>query len=143
MSQAQNATIQIGGNSETEILEKYDKAVDALNSTKGARKHGVVPGGGIGYLRAAEMLDLYAKQEVNETHSHALSVLSETLRQPLKTLLRSSQMDYLRETSGWEGFNFKSKKYEDLWESGVIDSSLVSKNCVIDSVSIASMLLSL
>lgn len=72
-----------------------------------------------------------------------MRVLAETLKQPLKTLLKLSGVEYVKETTGWEGINVVTGEYEDLMEAGVVDSLLVAKNCVIDSVAAASMLLSL
>jgi chaperonin GroEL (HSP60 family) len=65
------------------------------------------------------------------------------LREPLNKLLQLSQMAFLKDTSGWEGYDFHHNRYVDMYEAGIVDSVTVVRNCIIDSVSLAGMLLSL
>lgn len=79
-----NAVIYAGGSTEAITLEIYDKVVDALNSVKTAKKHGIVAGGGVTFWRMAEMLDHY-----DGPNSIGVKILAKALREPRQALVRN------------------------------------------------------
>lgn len=116
-----NAVIYAGGATEEIILEVYDKIIDALNSVKTAKKHGVVAGGGVAYWRMAEMLENYQGD-----NSIGVKILSQALKEPRKSLVKHLPDYYMTlRGSGWEGYNFVTGKIVDMFEAGIIDSAAV------------------
>ena len=90
---SKNAIIHVGSTSETETLELFDKAVDALNSVRSAQKSGVVAGGGITYLRISQLLESFKHD--NEDVEQGVKCIALALKQPLKKLMQLRQMPYL------------------------------------------------
>lgn len=98
-------------------------------------------GGGITYLRISQLLESFSHE--NPDVQLGVKCIMLALRAPIRKLMQLSQMGYLKETTGWEGYDFRNKRYCDMHEAGIVDSVKVVRNCIIDSVSLAGMLLSL
>jgi chaperonin GroEL len=135
--QITNAVIYTGGSTEAVGLEVYDKVIDALNSVQTAKREGVVAGGGVTYWRMAEMLEQYEGE-----NAIGVKILAQALKEPRKALVRNLPDYYMAlRGTGWEGYNFKTGKIEDMFEAGIIDSAAVGQSVLIDSISLARLLL--
>lgn len=129
-----NAVLYAGGATEAITLEVQDKLVDALNSVQTAKRHGVIAGGGVTYWRLADLLDSY-----DGPNAAGVKLLARALRAPRRKLEEGRKGALSGE--GWEGLNFKTGAIEDMFEAGVVDSALVGESVLVDSVSLAQLLL--
>lgn len=120
--ETKTAVIFTGGSTESIGLEIHDKVVDALNSAQTAKKHGVVAGGGVTYWRLADLLDSYSGQG-----QAGVRLLGRALRSPRRRLVESLQQESFQALrgEGWEGYNFKTQKLEDMFDAGIFDSAIV------------------
>jgi len=139
------AVINVGAATETEMKEKKARVEDALHATRAAVEEGIVPGGGVAYLRSLKALD---KVDVTEGEKFGLTLVKRSLEEPLRQIV---------ENGGWEGsiivnkvkeskepnygFNAGSGDYEDLVKAGVIDPTKVSRTALQNAASVASLML--
>jgi chaperonin GroEL len=139
------AVINVGAATETEMKEKKARVEDALHATRAAVEEGIVPGGGVAYLRCLKTLD---KVDVTEGEKFGLDLVRRALEEPLRQIV---------ENGGWEGsiivnkvkeskevpfgFNAQSGEYEDLVKAGVIDPTKVSRTALQNAASVASLML--
>lgn len=123
------ATILVGGYSKIEIKERKDRIEDAISAVRAALDEGVLPGGGIGLLKAS--------------YNCNLKYLTNILRTPFNILEDNSNSMGLTlpMNDAWKGINFKTNIYGDMYEMGVIDPFLVTKTALINAVSAASLIL--
>lgn len=139
------AVIYVGAASEVEMKERKDRFVDALNATRAAIEEGIIPGGGVAYLRAIETL-VNLKGE-NEDQTTGVAIIRRSLEEPLRQIVANAGLEgsvvvqRVREGKGDFGFNARTEKYENLFESGVIDPTKVARVALENAASIASMLL--
>ncbi|CAK65331.1 unnamed protein product (macronuclear) [Paramecium tetraurelia] len=140
------AIVYIGGKSEIEMHENRDKLVDSLNATKSTLKNGVLPGGGTALLHASKLLDYL---QIDPEYQLGVSLLQETLRQPIKQLCRNAGINdgqivkvLLEEGDYNVGFDQRRACLGNMIDLGVIDSFAVVKHSLLDGVSLGSMLLS-
>lgn len=133
---AKTVLLKVGGLSETEITYKRLKLEDAINATRSALSDGIVAGGGISLLNVALSL--------NPTESIGKAILYEALQEPFRQIVKNARV----EVEGWmrtpfsnEGFDAKTKKVVDMFESGIIDSAKISLNAVKNAIGIASTIL--
>jgi len=139
------AVIYVGAASEVEMKEKKDRFEDALNATRAAIEEGIIPGGGVAYLRAIDAI-ANLKGE-NEDQTTGVAIIRRALEEPLRQIVANAGLEgsvvvqRVREGKGDFGFNARTEKYENLFESGVIDPTKVARVALENAASIASMLL--
>ena len=140
------AVIRIGAATELEYREKVDLADDALRAARSAMREGVVPGGGVAYLRAAQAL-----REVRTVHPEVaagVAVLQAALRQPFLQIHHNAGREGLpllakvERMDTWEGIDAATQRQGDLRDLGIIDATLVVRSALRHAVSAAGMLLS-
>ncbi|MCC7541909.1 MAG: chaperonin GroEL, partial [Deltaproteobacteria bacterium] len=121
------AVIRVGAATEAEMKEKKARVEDAMHATRAAVQEGIVPGGGVALLRAAEKLDLKFDDERDYGVRLVLRAVEEPLRQIVKNagVEPSVVLEKVRAGKGSFGFNAQSEEYEDLMKSGVIDPAKV------------------
>ena len=139
------AVIKVGAATETEMKEKKARVEDAMHATKAAVEEGIVPGGGVALLRAADAL---ATLEVDEQDQKVgVSILRRALEEPMRWIAQNAGhegsivVQRVRESKGNVGFNAQSEAYEDLVKAGVIDPTKVVRAALQNAGSIASLLL--
>ncbi len=139
------AVIYVGAPTEVEMKEKKDRVDDALHATRAAVEEGIVPGGGVAYIRGIKGLDKV--KSVNEDEATGIDIVRKALEAPLRTIASNAGLEgsviiqKVREGKGHFGFNARTEKYEDLMKAGVIDPTKVSRVALENAASIASMLL--
>ena len=139
------AVLYVGAATEVEMKEKKDRVDDALAATRAAVEEGIIPGGGIGYIRAAEALD--EKSGLNEDENTGIKIVKRAIEEPLRTIIANAGgegaviVQKVKEGKKDYGFNARTEAYENLFESGVIDPTKVSRSALENAASIASMLL--
>jgi chaperonin GroEL len=139
------AVLYVGAASEVEMKEKKDRVDDALHATRAAVEEGIVPGGGVAYVRALTVID-GLKFENDDVKTGAMIVkraLEEPLRQIVANAGLESSVVFQKVLEGKDDFGFNAKigKYENLKKAGVIDPTKVSRIALENAASIAGMLL--
>jgi len=139
------AVLYVGAATEVEMKEKKDRVNDALNATRAAVEEGIIPGGGVAYLRAiAEIENL---KGVNEDETTGIAIVRKALESPIRTIAENAGHDgavivqKVREGKGDFGFNARTDVYENLIAAGVIDPTKVARIALENAASIAGMLL--
>ena len=139
------AVIYVGAASEVEMKEKKDRFDDALHATRAAVEEGIVPGGGVAYLRAISSLD-NVKCE-NEDEITGVAIIRRALEEPLRQIVTNAGMEgsvvvqKVKEGKDDYGFNARTEVYENLFETGVIDPTKVTRVALENAASISGMLL--
>lgn len=139
------AVLYVGAASEVEMKEKKDRVDDALHATRAAVEEGIVPGGGVAYIRAIESLSGVTGENADETTG--IAIIRRALEAPLRTIVENAGIEgsivvqKVREGEGDYGFNARTEVYENLLGAGVIDPTKVSRVALEHAASIASMLL--
>lgn len=139
------AVIYVGAASEVEMKEKKDRFDDALNATRAAIEEGIIPGGGVAYLRA--IADLENMHADNEDEEIGIAIIKRSLEEPLRQIVENAGLEgsvvvqKVREGKDDFGFNARTEVYENLFESGVIDPTKVARVALENAASIAGMLL--
>jgi chaperonin GroEL len=138
------AVIHVGAATETEMKEKKARVEDALHATRAAVEEGVVPGGGVAYLRGLPALD---KLKVNEEQTFGVQIIRRALEEPTRKIASNAGVEgaivinRIREGKGAFGFNARTEVYEDLDKAGVIDPTKVERTALQNAASVASLLL--
>jgi chaperonin GroEL len=139
------AVINVGAATETEMKEKKARVEDALHATRAAVEEGIVPGGGVAYLRSLKTLD---KVSVEEGEKFGLDIVRRALEEPLRQIAgnggyeASIVVNKVKESKEANfGFNAQSGDYEDLVRAGVIDPTKVSRYALQNASSVASLML--
>lgn len=139
------AVIYVGAASEVEMKEKKDRFDDALHATRAAIEEGIIPGGGVGYIRAIKALD---KVKVNhEDEKIGVDIVRRALEEPLRQIVANAGkegsvvVNAVMGAKGNIGFNARTEVYEDLIKAGVIDPTKVARVAIENAGSIAGMLL--
>jgi len=139
------AVIYVGAASELEMKEKKDRFDDALHATRAAVEEGIVPGGGIAYIRSLDSL-LSLKGE-NEDEDTGIAIIRRALEEPLRQIVENAGIEgsivvqRVKEGKGDFGFNARTDQYENLYAAGVIDPTKVTRVALENAASIAGMLL--
>ncbi len=139
------AVLYIGAASEMEMKEKKDRVDDALHATRAAVEEGIVPGGGVAYIRAIE--SLAAVKTDNPDEKTGIAIIRRALEEPLRQIVANAGLEgsiivqKVREGKGDYGFNARTEVYENLFAAGVIDPTKVGRIALENAASIASMLL--
>jgi len=138
------AVIKVGAATETEMKEKKARVEDALNATRAAVEEGIVPGGGVAYLRALPALD---KMKLEGDEEVGVRIVKKALEEPLKMIATNAGMEgsivveKVKEKKGAYGFNARTDKYEDMIAAGVIDPTKVTRFALQNAASVASLML--
>ncbi|MBG0781014.1 MAG: chaperonin GroEL [Bacteroidales bacterium] len=139
------AVIYVGAASEVEMKEKKDRFEDALAATRAAIEEGIIPGGGVAFIRAIESL-ANMKGE-NEDETTGIAIIRRALEEPLRQIVENAGMEgsvvvnRVKEGKDDFGFNARTEQYENLYEAGVIDPTKVTRIALENAASIAGMLL--
>ncbi len=139
------AVLYIGAASEMEMKEKKDRVDDALHATRAAVEEGIVPGGGVAYIRAIESLAAVVSD--NQDEKTGIQIVRRSLEEPLRQIVANAGLEgsiivqKVREGQGDYGFNARTEVYENLFAAGVIDPTKVGRVALENAASIASMLL--
>lgn len=139
------AVIRVGAATEVEMKEKKDRYDDALHATRAAIEEGIIPGGGVAYIRTIDALD---KVEIaNEDEKIGVDIIRRALEEPLRQIVENAGLEgsvivqKVKEGKGDYGFNAYSEKFENLLEAGVIDPTKVARIAIEKAASIAGALL--
>jgi chaperonin GroEL len=139
------AVLNIGAATEMEMKEKKDRVDDALHATRAAVEEGIVPGGGVAFIRAIEALDKLKGS--NEDESTGVAIVKRALEEPIRQIVVNSGIEgsivvqKVKEGKGDFGFNARTEVYENLFKAGVIDPTKVTRIALENAASIAGMLL--
>lgn len=139
------AVLYVGAASEVEMKEKKDRFDDALHATRAAVEEGIIPGGGIGYIRALEAIENLKGD--NEDETTGIAIVKKALEAPLRTIVENAGIESsiivqrVKEGKGDFGFNARTEKFENLFNSGVIDPTKVARVALENAASISGMLL--
>jgi chaperonin GroEL len=138
------AVINVGAATETEMKEKKARVEDALHATRAAVEEGVVPGGGVAYLRCLPVLE---QLQASAGEKFGIDIVRRSLEEPLRWIVQnggwegSIVVNKVREGTGSYGFNAATGVYEDLLAAGVIDPTKVSRTALQNASSVASLML--
>ncbi len=138
------AVIKVGAATETEMKEKKARVEDALNATRAAVEEGIVPGGGVAYLRTLAALD---KMKLEGDEEVGVRIIKKALEEPLKMIANNAGqegsivVEKVKEKKGAYGFNARTDKYEDMIAAGVIDPTKVTRFALQNASSVASLML--
>ena len=139
------AVLHIGAATEVEMKEKKDRVNDALSATRAAVEEGIVPGGGVAYIRAIASLEKLKGDNDDETTG--IAIVRRAIEEPLRQIVFNAGGDgsvvvqKVKESKGATGYNARFDRYENLLEAGVIDPTKVSRVALENAASIAGMFL--
>jgi len=139
------AVLYIGAASEVEMKEKKDRVDDALSATRAAVEEGIIPGGGVGYIRAIASLEGLTGENDDETTG--IEIIKRAIEEPLRQIVANAGKEgavvvqRVREGEGDFGYNARVDEYQNLYETGVIDPAKVSRVALENAASIAGMFL--
>ncbi len=141
------AVLYIGAATEVEMKEKKDRVDDALHATRAAVEEGIVPGGGVAYIRAIASLDPKVKGQIADEQT-GMAIVRRALEEPIRILTANAGIDgsivvqKIKEGKGDFGFNARTEEYEtSMLKAGIIDPTKVSRVALENAASIAGMLL--
>ncbi|MBR5830850.1 MAG: chaperonin GroEL [Tidjanibacter sp.] len=139
------AVLYVGAATEVEMKEKKDRVQDALAATRAAIEEGIIPGGGVAYIRAAEAIaDLKGE---NDDETTGIAIVRRAIEEPLRQIVANAGgegsvvVNKVKEGKGAFGYNARADRYEDMFEAGIIDPTKVSRVALENAASIASMFL--
>lgn len=142
------AVINVGATTEIEMREKKERVNDAVAATKAALEEGIVPGGGVTLLRARKVLDKLLKTVRTEDERVGITILSESLAEPIKRIVENAGADSVailakvdKSTEDDYGFNVMTMEYGSMIKAGIIDPAKVTRSAVQNAVSVAMMVL--
>ena len=139
------AVLYIGAPSEVEMKEKKDRVDDALSATRAAVAEGIVPGGGVAYIRCLDDLEGFTGDNDDETTG--IRIVKRAIEEPLRQIVNNAGLEgavvvnEVRNGKDDFGYNARTEKYENLYETGVIDPAKVTRVALENAASIAGMFL--
>ena len=139
------AVLKVGASTEVEMKEKKARVEDALHATRAAVEEGIIPGGGVAYLRIQEKLT--GLKTDNEDQKIGVEIIRKALEEPIRIIVTNAGLEgsviinKIREGKDDFGFNAQTEKYENLISSGVIDPTKVGRIALENAASVASLLL--
>jgi len=139
------AVLYVGAATETEMKEKKDRVDDALSATRAAVEEGIVPGGGVAYIRAIEALENLKGN--NEDETTGIQIVKRAIEEPLRQIVANAGLEgsvivqKVKEGKGDFGYNAQTNNYENLFQSGVIDPTKVTRVALENAASIAGLIL--
>ena len=140
------AIIRVGGATEVEVKERKDLVDDAFHATRAAVEEGVIPGGGVAYLRAIEEVKKAAKK-VEGDEAIGYQIVAKALEAPTRQIAENSGADgavvvaEILERGGKIGFNGRTGEYVDMFKAGIIDPAKVARTALENAASVASLML--
>ncbi len=138
------AVINVGAATETEMKEKKARVEDALNATRAAVEEGIVPGGGVAYLRCLKALD---DLKLNGEEQHGVNIVRRALEEPARQIANNAGeegsviVQKVKAGDGAFGYNAETGEFCDLIEAGVIDPTKVTRSALQNAASVASLML--
>jgi chaperonin GroEL len=139
------AVLYVGAATEVEMKEKKDRVDDALAATRAAVEEGIVPGGGVAYIRASSKLEGMTGDNDDETTG--INIIKRAIEEPLRQIIANAGgegaviVNAVRDGKDDYGYNARTEKFENLFASGVIDPTKVSRIAIENAASIAAMVL--
>jgi chaperonin GroEL len=139
------AVLYIGAATEVEMKEKKDRVNDALSATRAAVEEGIIPGGGVAYIRAINALD--GMKGENDDETTGIAIVRRALEEPLRQIVENAGLDgavvvqKVREGKDDYGYNARTDVYENLHAAGVIDPTKVARVALENAASVAGMFL--
>jgi len=139
------AVLYVGAATEVEMKEKKDRVDDALHATRAAVEEGIVPGGGVAYIRAIASLEKL--KGANEDETTGIQIIKRAIEEPLRQIVINSGIEgsivvqKIKEGEADFGFNARTEVYEKMFKAGVIDPTKVTRIALENAASIAGMLL--
>ena len=139
------AVLYVGAATEVEMKEKKDRVDDALAATRAAVEEGIVPGGGVAYIRAVAALENLKGE--NEDQTTGIQIVKRAIEEPLRQIVANAGgegsvvVNKVKESEGAMGYNARDDRYEDMLVAGIIDPTKVSRVALENAASIASMFL--
>jgi chaperonin GroEL len=139
------AVLYIGAATEVEMKEKKDRVDDALHATRAAVEEGIVPGGGVAYIRAQKVLEKL--EGINADETTGVAIVRRAIEEPLRQIVANAGLEgsiivqKVRDGKADFGFNARTEEYENLLATGVIDPTKVTRVALENAASIAAMLL--
>jgi len=139
------AVIYVGAASEVEMKEKKDRVDDALSATRAAVEEGIVPGGGVAYIRAISALDKLEGENIDQTYG--ITIVKRAIEEPLRQIVENSGKEgsvvvqKVKEGKADFGYNARVDEYQNLYKAGVIDPTKVTRIALENAASIAGMFL--
>jgi chaperonin GroEL len=138
------AVINVGAATETEMKEKKARVEDALNATRAAVEEGIVPGGGVAYIRTLPILE---KLKVEGDQQFGVNIVKRSLEEPIRQIAENAGVEgsvvveKVKGQKGAYGFNAASEEYEDMMKAGIVDPTKVARLALQNAASVASLLL--
>lgn len=139
------AVLYVGAASEVEMKEKKDRVDDALAATRAAVEEGIIPGGGVAYIRASESLD--SLKGDNEDEVTGIAIIKRAVEEPLRQIIANAGgegaviVQKIKEGKEDYGYNARTEVYENLYAAGVIDPTKVARIALQNAASVAAMML--
>jgi chaperonin GroEL len=140
------AVIKVGAATETELKEKKARVEDAMHATRAAIEEGIVPGGGVAYIRALKMLEKFTVEDTDE--QTGINIVRRALEEPLRMIAQNAGhegsivAEKVRSSKDENfGFNAQTEEYQDLVKAGVIDPAMVTRIALQNAASIAGLML--
>ena len=139
------AVLYVGAATEVEMKEKKDRVEDALSATRAAVEEGIVPGGGVAYIRASQALA--ELKGANDDETTGIHIVARAIEEPLRQIAANAGVEgsviinKIREGKGDFGYNARTDEYVNMFEAGVIDPTKVSRVALENAASIAGMFL--
>ncbi len=139
------AVLYIGAPSEVEMKEKKDRVDDALSATRAAIAEGIVPGGGVAYIRALSALD--ELKGCNDDETTGIGIIRRAIEEPMRQIMENAGLEgavilqKVKDGKGDFGYNARTDAFENFFESGVIDPAKVTRVALENAASIAGMFL--
>ncbi len=138
------AVINVGAATETEMKEKKDRVEDALNATRAAVEEGIVPGGGVAFIRAMKALD---KMKLEGEEQLGVNIVKRAMEEPVRQIANNAGFEgsvvvqHVMEGKDNYGFNAETGEYEDLIKAGIIDPTKVTRFALQNAASVAGLLM--
>ncbi len=139
------AVLYVGAASEVEMKEKKDRVDDALAATRAAVEEGIIPGGGVAYIRAVASLDTLKGD--NDDQTTGIQIIKRAIEEPLRQIVANAGgegsvvVNKIKESEGAMGYNARDDRYEDMLKAGIIDPTKVARVALENAASVAAMFL--
>jgi chaperonin GroEL len=139
------AVLKIGAATEVEMKEKKARVEDALHATRAAVEEGIVPGGGVAYLRTLKSLDKLKTD--NRDNAIGVNIVKRAIEEPIRQIVANAGkegaviVEEVKSKTGAYGYNAATEKFEDLFEAGIIDPTKVTRTALENASSVAALLL--
>jgi chaperonin GroEL len=138
------AVIRVGAATEVEMKEKKARVEDALHSTRAAVEEGILPGGGVALIRASDAL---SDMSLEGDQNFGVSIIRRAIEEPLRQIVLNAGgepgivVEEVRQGKAAFGYNARAGKYEDLYETGIIDPTKVTRSALQNAASVAGLML--